>query len=384
MEHVMTLSRRKTLSLIGGGVILAATAALGAVATRRPRTAVLPWGQAGLESEPRRKALSYALLAPNPHNRQPWLVDLGSPGEVLLYVDEARLLPQTDPFNRQITIGLGCFLELMRMAASHDGQRVTITPFPDGFDDTALDRRPVARAVFADDPSVVPDPLFAHVLDRRSTKEPYDITRPLPADTLATLDAVQSARFGGTTDTEEVAGWRALTHEALRIEIETPRTYKESVDLFRIGRAEVDANPDGIDFTGPLFEVMGATGLFTRAVALDTGSQAYKDGLDSVYANTDTAMGYVWLVTKSNSRHDQISAGADWLRVNLAATRAGVAIQPLSQALQEYPEMATLYADLHARLAPKGGTVQMLARIGYGPAVDPSPRWPLEAKILDA
>jgi hypothetical protein len=384
MEHVMTLSRRKTLSLIGGGVILAATAALGAVATRRPRTAALPWDLAGRETEPRRKALSYALLAPNPHNRQPWLVDLGTPGEVLLYVDAARLLPQTDPFNRQITIGLGCFLELMRMAASHDGQRVTITPFPDGFDDTALDARPVARAVFAADPSVVPDLLFAHVLDRRSTKEPYDITRLLPADTLAALDAVQTARFGGTTDAEEVAGWRALTHEALRIEIETPRTYKESVDLFRIGRAEVDANPDGIDFTGPLFEVMGATGLFTREVALDTGSKAYKAGLDAVYANTDTAMGYVWLVTRGNSRHDQIAAGADWLRVSLAAARAGVAIQPLSQALQEYPEMATLYADLHARLAPQGGTVQMLARIGYGPAVDPSPRWPLEAKILDA
>jgi hypothetical protein len=26
----------------------------------------------------------------------------------------------------------------------------------------------------------------------------------------------------------------------------------------------------------------------------------------------------------------------------------------------------------------------MLARIGYGPAVDQSPRWPLEAKIVNA
>ena len=43
----MTLSRRKTLALIGGGVILAATASLGAIATRQPRTAGLPWGQAG-------------------------------------------------------------------------------------------------------------------------------------------------------------------------------------------------------------------------------------------------------------------------------------------------------------------------------------------------
>ncbi len=156
------------------------------------------------------------------------------------------------------------------------------------------------------------------------------------------------------------------------------------MDLFRIGRAEVDANPDGIDFTGPLFEVLGTTGLMTRDTVLDTSSQAYQAGLDAVYANTDTAMGHVWLVTPGNARIDQIATGADWLRVNLAATAAGVAFQPLSQALQEYPEMAALHADLHARLAPTGGTVQMLARIGYGPTVEPSPRWPLEAKILDA
>lgn len=379
----MSLPRRKTLSLIGGGLILAATGSLAAIATRRPRTAGLPWTTAGLGDDPRRRALSYALLAPNPHNRQPWLVDLRTPGEVVLYVETAKLLPHTDPFNRQITIGLGCFLELMRMAASQDGQHVTITPFPEGSDDRALDARPVARAVFTPDAGVTPDPLFAHVLDRRSTKEPFDLTRPLPSDILASLNVANHGRFGGTVDAKEVADWRALTHEALRIEIETPRTYKESVDLFRIGRAEVDANPDGIDFTGPLFETMGATGLFTREVALDTSSQAYKAGLDAVYTNTDTAMGLVWLVTPGNSRADQIATGADWLRVNLAATGLGVAFQPLSQALQEYPEMAPLYTDLHARLAPSGGTVQMLARIGYGPTVAPSPRWPLEAKVLN-
>lgn len=380
----MTLSRRKTLALVGGGVILAATASLGTIATRKTRTAGLPWTVAGQGEDARHRALSYALLAPNPHNRQPWLVDLRSPGEVMLYVDTARLLPHTDPFSRQITIGLGCFLELLRMAASHDGQRVTITPFPEGHDDNALDARPVARAVFSADPSVTPDPLFAHVMQRRSNKEPYDTARPLPDDTLARLAVAQHGLFGGTIAEDEVARWRSFSREALRIEIETPHTYRESVDLFRIGRDEVDANPDGIDFGGPLFEVMAATGLFTREAALDTTSQAYKAGLDAVYANTDTAMGHVWLVTPGNSRPDQIAAGADWLRVNLAATGAGVAFQPLSQALQEYPEMAELYADLHARLAPGGGTVQMLARIGYGPEVAPSPRWPLEAKILDA
>ena len=43
--------------------------------------------------------------------------------------------------------------------------------------------------------------------------------------------------------------------------------------------------------------------------------------------------------------------------------------------------MAPLRRAVHERLAPDGGTVQMLARIGYGPDVPPSPRWRLETRI---
>ncbi|MGQ0563449.1 MAG: Acg family FMN-binding oxidoreductase [Gemmobacter sp.] len=380
----MPLSRRKMIALIGGGAILAATAPLAAVATRRPRTATRPWMLAGHETEPRRRALSWALLAPNPHNRQPWLVDLVTEGEVVLYADPARMLPVTDPLHRQITIGLGGFLELMRMAAAQDGYRVDITPFPEGEAAGALDARPVARAVFVADAGVLPDPLFAHALDRRSVKEPYDTARPVPAVALATIGAAVTAgsRFGGTVDSTMVADLRRLTHDALRLEFTTPRTLQESIDLFRIGHAEVDANPDGIDFSGPLFEVMGATGLFTRENAADPASQSFKAALDMIEGTTMTSMGFVWLVTADNTRAAQLATGADWLRVNLAITGLGLAVQPMSQALQEFPEMAGLHAEVHGRLAPEGGTVQMLGRIGYGPEVPQSPRWPLETRIL--
>jgi hypothetical protein len=219
------------------------------------------------------------------------------------------------------------------------------------------------------------------VLQRRSTKEPYDTNRPVPADGLARLVAA-SPRAAGSVDAASIATLRQLTRAALTTEIETPRTFQESVDLFRIGAREVDANPDGIDFTGPLFEGLHRAGLFSREAAADPTSTAYQSGLDSVYANTDTAMGHVWLITPGNTRAEQLATGADWLRLNLAATAQGIAVQPLSQALQEFPEMAPHYRAVHDLLAPAGGTVQMLARIGYGPQVAVSPRWPLDAKVI--
>ena len=45
--------------------------------------------------------------------------------------------------------------------------------------------------------------------------------------------------------------------------------------------------------------------------------------------------------------------------------------------------MAEPYREAQAMLG-EGGTVQMLGRLGYGPAVPPTPRWPMEAAIRPA
>jgi hypothetical protein len=383
METPMSLSRRKTLALIGGGAIVAASAGAGFAVTRSPRTAHLPWERAGTYDEPRRRALSWALLAPNPHNQQPWLADLSEEGVVTLLADPGRLLPHTDPYSRQIVIGMGCFLEILRMAAAEDGYRVDLTLFPEGEDPLALDDRPIARAVFVADPGVARDPLFAQVPHRRSLKEPYDTARPVSADALAALRAAATQTFAdATADPALVQEMRDISTEAFVIEFATPRTLKESVDLFRIGAREVDANPDGLDFSGPMFETLRLTGLFTREGSLDPNGFSARSAIDMITQNMQTGMAHLWQVTPTNTRADQIRAGQDWVRINLKATELGIGVQPLSQALQEFPEMAPLYTRVHEMLAPGGGTVQMWTRLGYGPDVGPSPRWPLDAKIV--
>ena len=378
----MTITRRKSLAILGGGAILAASGAAYAV-SRPPLTATEPWTLAGGYSDPRMRALSYAVLAPNPHNRQPWIVDLDTPDRVTLYVDTNRLLPHTDPFSRQIIIGLGCFLELMALAAAEEGTNLRFDLFPEGMPSDALDQRPVAVAHFETGAVVAEPALFREVLNRRSLKEPYDTSQPVSAETLAALEATvaRGSYAASTNETTLVEKLRELTVRAFEIEFETPRTYKESVDLFRIGRREIDANPDGIDLGGPLFETLYITGLFTRENALDRESLGYRSGLDMVTSTARTGMAYTWLTTPGNSRQDQIMAGRDWVRLNLAATAMGLGVQPMSQALQEFPEMSALYDQAHEMLAPQGGTVQMLGRLGYGPEVAQSPRWPLEAKL---
>ncbi len=116
------MNRRGFLRIAGSSLVIGAAGAGGFAVTRTPTEALAPWGEAGSAdyTDVRVRALSYAILAPNPHNRQPWMVDLATSGEATLYCDLDRLLPDTDPFSRQITIGLGCFLEILRMAAAEE------------------------------------------------------------------------------------------------------------------------------------------------------------------------------------------------------------------------------------------------------------------------
>lgn len=368
----MSISRRKTLALLGGGTIIAAAAGAGAfLTTRTPTKALAPWGKAGEYTDPVKRALSYAILAPNPHNRQPWVIDLQGKTRAVIWRDGEKNLPETDPFERQLTIGMGCFLEQMTIAASTSGHAVDVTLFPDGEDG------PVAIADFRE--GATADPLAAHVMQRRSCKEPFAAT-PVADDAAAALSRLADVH----RDASKVAEIREMSLRAWKVEALTPRTMKESVDLFRMGKAEINANPDGIDLGGPFFESLMVAGILTREAQMDPTSQAFIGGMEAYNEMLTATQAYAVIKTQGNTRQDQIAAGRRWLRLNLTTTSLGLSLQPISQALQEYPEMAAEYELAHEMLAAPGETVQMLGRVGYGPTVATSPRWPLESKIRNA
>jgi len=389
-ETIMPPTRRSFLKIAGSSAVILAAAGAGAagfVLTRTPSKALAPWALAAEAGrDPRIWALSHAILAPNPHNRQPWLVDLVAEDGIVLYCDPERLLPATDPFNRQIVIGLGCFLELLAEAAAERGFRAEIEPFPDGASATAIDGRAIARIRLVEAADVRRDPLFAQVYDRRSNKQPFDTDRPVGPEALATLQGAAGgfAAAGGTVEAARVAGLRDLSWRAWEVELTTPRTYLESVHLMRIGKAEIEANPDGIALGGAFLEALNKVGVLTRDKLADPTSSAYRQGLDMYRPILGSAMGHVWLTTEGDSRAEQLDAGRAWVRINLKATELGLGLHPLSQALQEYPEMAALRDEIHRTLGAAGRRVQMFGRIGHGRTIDPSPRWRLRTRMRRA
>jgi hypothetical protein len=375
---MMAVSRRglivgagaTTLALIGGAGFWRVT--------RLPRTAAAPWMlDEASPADVRLDAFRHAILAPNPHNRQPWLIKLDGKDGASISCDLNRRLPETDPFDRQITIGFGTFLELARIAAAERGVRMEITPFPDGEPQPRLDTRPIARLRFIPDSAIQRDPLFAVITKRRTTREPYDLSRPVP-DSIAR----QISDGGYTTDSQQIAAIRAIAMAGIKTEQMIPRTNMESVQLMRIGHDQVDANPDGISLTGPLMEALKLAGQLDHQALGDPTSSSFQTGIDMMQDIYGSVPAAVWIITPGNSRLDQLEAGRRYVRANLRATLLGVAMHPLSQSLQEYDEVAGLFKRIHAALGAKPGErLQMLARIGYGPQVEPAPRWPLETHL---
>jgi hypothetical protein len=377
-------TRRKVLRLIGGGTIVAAVSGgagcsseLGVSAAARE-----PWRQAGQYDDYRKRALSYALLAPNPHNRQPWLVRLDGSDALTFYVDLDRRLPATDPFDRQIAIGCGAFLELLSIAAAEEDYRVDLALFPDGEDLKTLDERPVAHIQFVAGAGKR-DPLFRQILARRSNKEIYE-PREVPSSALAAL--AEAARSHGMTSTSVgntalAAKLRDLTWRAHVKEVTTPAANQESVDLMRIGAKEVAANPDGIVLEGGMIEIAARLGIVTREALADPSSTAFKQGLELYEKMAKSARAFGWIINSNKNRADQINAGRAYARMNLKATELGLGVHPWSQSLQEYPEMRELYREIH-ELIGQGETVQMLYRIGYAERIEPTPRRGLAAHLV--
>lgn len=392
-------SRRHVLALLASAPALAS----GCVGERLPDP-IAAWRAPGAgETDPRRHALAHAILAPNPHNMQPWLVELVGDDEIVFRPDLERLLPATDPLNRQIVLGCGAFLELFDLAARANNRRAEISLWPEGEPEANLDARPIAHIkLFAE--QTQKDALFDSIQARRTNRRPFESRAVPEADLRAASDAAalpwSLPNIGGTADRspiqvppaplrfswalagEQLDALRALAWNGFEREAETPAAFQESVNVMRIGRAEIARHRDGLALEGPMIEFARMFGLVNRQTLGDIHNSATRQGIDAWRPLAEDAPAYAWLTTLQNTRAAQIMAGRAYARFNLAATARGLSMHPWSQTLQEYPEMADLFTEMERITASQDGeTVQMLVRVGYGPEISPAPRRGLDEHL---
>lgn len=346
-----------------------------------------------VEDDVRLELVEWARLAQNAHNFQPWRIVLDAEHEdtMHLYVETDRLLPQTDPPARQVTLSIGTFLAVVDARAAGIGYEAEIDLLPDGpYDLATIGERRAATV---------------KLVRREGTESPYAVAAELDAISQPTLkyryrpaelgpqaiDRIESYSADGIlvdviTDAAQVAWLNDRSIEAFSIEMRNEPTLLETYESSRATAGARRRTPYGLAFTANfpariLWLVEASQGLFPQK------PEAWAEtGIDMFSSSLDEVTTYVMLRTSDNSRETQIRAGIVLQAIWMELHAAGHVALANSQGLQEYDAVREIYDALHTRYAGDGATIQMLLAVARpkGGRHLPSPRFDVDDLVEQA
>lgn len=322
--------------------------------------------------------VSAAILAANPHNTQPWLFQV-SDSRIDLYADTKRQIGSTDPFLREMYIGLGCALENLLLAADAKGFDRQLTLMPDQSKPTHVARIDLSAG------STSESELYKVIPLRHTNRGIYDVERSLDQETLQALEKLGNNEpevkvFWFTTEAQRRQVGNAIV-EATQAIISDRQQSQDSGKWMRLSWQDLQKYRDGLTL-----DASGSSALI-RAIAkmlpptsLEQNDRFWLDATRKVHVSTTPAFG-ILAVSDHNNKSQQLECGRLWQRMHLWATTQGLAMQPLNQ----MPERAAREEILG--IEPKFSNVLaefvgdpnwqglMMFRIGY-PTIEalPSPR----------
>jgi hypothetical protein len=336
-----------------------------------------PWQKAYSQKfdDPRIRLIAHGLLAANGHNMQPWKIRLDKDNSMVfyLYADSSRLTSEVDPFARQMMITQGTFLEYVNVAGDELGYKTSVELFPDGdYDEQKLQEsmktKPVAKILLTKDkphsntnyaPMFLPDTnRVAYKSDKLTTEQINQL------EDINTNINMGIKIFQDKTNMEKLGSYAM---EGATIEAGVNRVMKESQTIFRANEYQKNKyrygfSVEGQGTSGIMQHVM--QGLVTLFPSMNNGKAASDLFIQSTKTSVDNTPDYGMIITNDNSRSSQVKSGMLYSRLILTAHSMGYVMQPLSQVLEEYPEMKEPYSSIHRDYASGGGTIQMFLRLG--------------------
>lgn len=344
--------------------------------------AYAPWKEWQREgSNPLTKFVQAAILAANPHNSQPWKFSL-QPEAVDVYADTSRQIGVIDPFLREMHIGIGCAVENLLLSAEAAGYSWSFTPAAPSVDPSL---QPVVRIGMKKQAGQQPSDLYAAIPDRHTNRGPYMVGKKMDADTLNAFYALHNSdselRIFWFLKPEEMRGFGDLVVRGAEAIVADPEQSVSSARWLRTNWADIERFRDGLTY-----DMQGmSTGLRTIAkfmppLSMKRSDQFWLTATRETHVATAAAFGMI-AARDAQATNSLLEAGRLWQRMQLLASRRGLAMQPLSQPVErrdrerqlgQSPVFAKALADLQQ---DDSWQAVMPFRIGY-PARKalPSPR----------
>ncbi len=326
-------------------------------------------------NDPMLLVIDSARWAQNAHNIQSWKLRRQADDSYHIYLDEERLLPETDPVHRQLVISIGSFVGAAEIAAKELGYKLDYQYLPEGdFDEEAPGAYPLANISLSDmdkdnnnvDTLMSTDGITIDALSTATVKY-----KTLPMEYTQEWYTEQEKKwsdgsiiFEWIDNQDQVDQLSALAVEAFKIEMELPPTRDESIDYTQIGNDARERHPYGITLLGN-FDKSNWWFIETISTLFPQTPDQYTDTSIKMF-NQTLENEHVMLMVRSvgNTRELQLETGRRlqlaWMEVLIKGGR----LLPLSQGIQEYPEVEDIYKNLHNHWAKDGETIQMWLSLG--------------------
>jgi nitroreductase len=307
--------------------------------------------------------IQYAVLAPSTKNTQPWRFSIGG-NTVGVFADLTRWQPVADRGRRELYISLGCALENLLVAAEQFGFHHEVSYFPQPANDelAAVVTFHPGQAM----PSTYRTGIVLGSITARRTQHGQYRDEPVTVEARSRLLACcgdSGLRVDLTDDPDVRARVIELNLHADEMEFADPEFRKELG--YWVGKG-----------------VFGTPRLLSRLSSLLLTHVNLGGAIGKRNAAMLSSAPLLGLIsTRIDDRISQVRTGQALERLWLHATRTGIALQPMSQAL----EIPSLRAEL-ARVIPGSEWIpEQLFRIGYPmwPAEEHTPRRSVDQVLLD-
>jgi len=302
----------------------------------------------------RNTILYYASLAPSGHNSQPWTVKVVNQNEWIVGADPRRRLQAVDPHNREAMLSIGAFAENLAAAAGAfalkaEMELMAADPFEQDIIKVYLIR---AKAV---------DYPLQRITGRMTVKQKYLPDEIKKEDLQALSKPFNGNMFYFPRGTEHADCIAEGAIENFRRQSERDEAQHELVQWLRLSNSDAERYRDGLTVEG--MEIQGFKGWFVRNFVNPKDflkPDFRKQGVD--HATELARQGGGWFVITSQGRTvaDLIDTGRRFERMALLARERSIAIQPMTQHLEEAAGLNQIAANHREDIIP-----QFILRVGY-------------------
>jgi len=298
--------------------------------------------------------LYHAALAPSGHNAQPWFVRVVKKNEWVIGLDSQRRLPEVDPDNREALLSIGAFAENLALAAGTYGFKAEMeiiaeNPF----------EQDIIKVALINTGSI--DYPLERLKRRMTVKQGYLPDEIKKEDIHALSEPLKDRLFYFPKGTEHADCIEEGAIENFRIQANRENAQQELVRWLRLSNKDAERYRDGLTVEG--MEIRGFKGWFVRNFIKPQDFEKPGFRQQSIDHTAKLArQGGGWLIITSGGQTvaDLIDSGRRFEQMALITRERKLAIQPMTQYLEEKEGLAQIAANHAANVIP-----QFVLRVGY-------------------